>query len=140
VWNGHDIDGILAMMTDHVIFEASFGGDPWGTRVVGKPTLRTLLQDMMERFPNVRWDEIRHFACSELAGFEWLTTGTPTGATPYKVEACDILTLRKGKTTSKRSYRTGAPTFPGCGSSTSRAEPARSTARPACTAARRRNG
>ena len=35
VWNGHDIDGILAMMTDDVIFEASFGKDPWGSRVTG---------------------------------------------------------------------------------------------------------
>ena len=30
VWNGHDIAGILSMMTDDVIFEASFGKDPWG--------------------------------------------------------------------------------------------------------------
>ena len=30
VWNGHDLDGILAMMTDDVVFEASFGKDPWG--------------------------------------------------------------------------------------------------------------
>ena len=29
VWNGHDVDGILAMMTDDVVFEASFGKDPW---------------------------------------------------------------------------------------------------------------
>jgi hypothetical protein len=25
VWNGHDLEGILAMMTADVIFEASFG-------------------------------------------------------------------------------------------------------------------
>jgi hypothetical protein len=34
VWNGHDIGGILAMVTDDVLFEASFGRDPWGSRVV----------------------------------------------------------------------------------------------------------
>ena len=44
VWNGHDVDGILAMMTDDVVFEASFGKEPWGTRVVGKPAVRELLQ------------------------------------------------------------------------------------------------
>src|SRR5438445_36982 len=32
VWHGHDIEGILAMMTDDVIFEASFGKDPRGCR------------------------------------------------------------------------------------------------------------
>jgi ketosteroid isomerase-like protein len=107
VWNGHDIDGILAMMTDDVIFEASFGPDPWGTRVVGKAALRAFLQDMLERIPDVRWDEIRHSAHPELVVVEWLTSGTPRGGRPYKVEGCDILSVRAGKIAAKRSYRKG---------------------------------
>jgi ketosteroid isomerase-like protein len=63
VWNGHDLDGILAMMTDDVVFEASFGKDPWGARVVGQAAVREFLEDMFRRIPDVRWDEIRHFAC-----------------------------------------------------------------------------
>jgi taurine dehydrogenase small subunit len=105
VWNGHDIDGILEMMTDDVIFEASFGKDPWGTRVIGKPAVRTLLDDMMSRIPDVRWDEIRHFATPQQVTVEWLTSGTPRGGAPYKVEGCDILTIRDGKIAAKRSYR-----------------------------------
>ena len=35
VWNGHDVDGILAMMAEDVVFEASFGKDPWGVRIRG---------------------------------------------------------------------------------------------------------
>ena len=107
VWNGHDVDGILAMMTDDVIFEASFGKDPWGTRVVGKAAVRAFLEDMMTRIPDVRWDEIRHFATSQQVTVEWLTSGTPKGGTPYKVEGCDILTVRDGKIAAKRSYRKG---------------------------------
>jgi ketosteroid isomerase-like protein len=107
VWNGHDVTGILAMMTDDVVFEASFGKDPWGTRVVGKPALREFLQDMFARIPDVRWDETRHFACPELAVVEWLTTGTPRGGTRYEVLGCDILTLRDGRIAAKRSYRKG---------------------------------
>jgi steroid delta-isomerase-like uncharacterized protein len=107
VWNAHDVDGILAMMTDDVIFEASFGKDPWGSRVVGKPALRAFLEQMFERIPDVRWDEIRHFAHPELVTVEWLTSGTPRGGAPYKVEGCDILTIRDGKIAAKRSYRKG---------------------------------
>ena len=107
VWNGHDIDGILAMMTDDVIFEASFGKDPWGSRVVGKPALRAFLEQMIERIPDVRWDEIRHFAHPDLVTVEWLTSGTPRGGAPYKVEGCDILTIRGGRIAAKRSYRKG---------------------------------
>jgi ketosteroid isomerase-like protein len=107
VWNGHDLDGILAMMTDDVVFEASFGKDPWGARVVGRTAVREFLADMFRRIPDVRWDEIRHFACPELAVVEWLTTGTPWGGTRYEVHGCDVLALRGGKIAAKRSYRKG---------------------------------
>jgi ketosteroid isomerase-like protein len=107
VWNGHDLDGILAMMTDDVVFEASFGKDPWGARVVGRTAVREFLEDMFRRIPDVRWDEIRHFACPELAVVEWLTTGTPRGGTRYEVQGCDVLALRGGKIAAKRSYRKG---------------------------------
>ena len=107
VWNGHDVDGILAMMTEDVVFEASFGKEPWGARVTGKPALREFLRDMFERVPDIRWDEIQHFACPELATVEWLTTGTPRGGVRYEVQGCDILALRDGKIAAKRSYRKG---------------------------------
>jgi ketosteroid isomerase-like protein len=107
VWNEHAIAGILEMMTDDVVFEASFGNDPWGTRVIGKPALRRFLEAMFDRIPDVRWDEIRHFACPELTVVEWLTTGAPRGGAPFKVEGCDVLTLRGGKIAAKRSYRKG---------------------------------
>lgn len=105
VWNGHDLEGILAMMTEDVVFEASFGKDPWGSRVVGQPALREFLTEMFQRIPDVRWDETRHFACPEVVVVEWLTTGTPRGGTRYEVQGCDILTLRDGKIAAKRSYR-----------------------------------
>jgi ketosteroid isomerase-like protein len=107
VWNGHDIDGILAMMTDDVVFEASFGKDPWGTRVTSKPAVGEFLIEMFQRIPDVRWDEIRRFARPECVIVEWLTTGTPKGGTRYEVEGCDILTVRDGMIAAKRSYRKG---------------------------------
>jgi taurine dehydrogenase small subunit len=107
VWNGHDVDGILSMMTDDVIFEASFGKDPWGSRVVGKPAVREFLAEMFERVPDIRWDEIRHFAAPELAVVEWLTAGTPRGSMRFEVQGCDLLSLHNGKIAAKRSYRKG---------------------------------
>jgi ketosteroid isomerase-like protein len=98
VWNGHDLDGILAMMTDDVVFEASFGKDPWGSRVVGKAAVREFL---------IRWDETRHFAAPELAVVEWVTSGTPRGAGRFESHGCDILALRDGRIAAKRSYRKG---------------------------------
>lgn len=105
VWNGHDVEGILAMMTEDVVFEASFGKDPWGTRAVGQAAVREFLGDMFARVPDVRWDEIRHVVGPDHAVVEWLTTGTPRGGTRYEVQGCDILMLRDGKIAAKRSYR-----------------------------------
>jgi ketosteroid isomerase-like protein len=107
VWNGHDVDGILGMMTDDVVFEASFGKDPWGTRVVGKAAVRELLHGMFTRIPDVRWDEIRHFAHPDLAVVEWITSGTLHGGTRYEVYGCDVLALRDGRIAAKRSFRKG---------------------------------
>jgi ketosteroid isomerase-like protein len=104
VWNGHDLDGILGMMTDDVVFEASFGKDPWGTRVVGKPAVREFLQGMFARIPDVRWDEIRHFACPELAVVEWLTSGSPRGGARSRWRAAT--SSRSGTARSPRSART----------------------------------
>jgi SnoaL-like protein len=67
--------------------------------------VRAFLSDMFERIPDVRWDEIRHFACPELAVVEWLTTGTPHGGSRYEVQGCDVLALRDGQIAAKRSYR-----------------------------------
>jgi ketosteroid isomerase-like protein len=107
VWNGHDLDGIMAMMTDDVVFEASFGKDPWGTRAVGRVAVREQIAEIIQRIPDVRWDEIRHFACPELAVVEWVTTGTPRGGTRFEVYGCDVLALRDGKIAAKRSFRKG---------------------------------
>lgn len=105
VWNGHDLEGILDMMTDDVVFEASFGKEPWGTRIVGKAAVREFLTDMFRRIPDVRWDEITHFAHPDCTVVEWLTTGTPRGGTRYEVQGCDVLALREGRIAAKRSYR-----------------------------------
>jgi ketosteroid isomerase-like protein len=105
VWNGHDLDGTMAMMTDDVVFEASFGKDPWGTRAVGRAAVREQIAEILQRIPDVRWDEIRHFACPELAVVEWITTGTPRGGTRFEVFGCDVLALRDGKIAAKRSFR-----------------------------------
>ena len=107
VWNGHDVKGILEMMTDDVVFEASFGKEPWGSRVTGKPAVREFLGDMFERIPDIRWDELRRFACPTHAVVEWVTTGTPRGGTRYEVHGCDVLTLVEGRISAKRSYRKG---------------------------------
>ena len=107
VWNEHDLDGITDMFTDDVVFEASFGEQPWGTRAVGKAAARELIASMIERVPDIRWDEIRHFVSPEHATVESVTTGSPRDGAGFEVHLVDVLTLRDGKIAAKRSYRKG---------------------------------
>jgi ketosteroid isomerase-like protein len=107
VWNAHDLDGIIDMFTDDVVFEASFGKAPWGTRAVGKAAARELIANMLGRVPDIRWDEIRHFVCPDHATVESVTTGSPRDGERFEVHLVDVLTLRDGKIAAKRSYRKG---------------------------------
>ncbi len=105
VWDEHDIDGIAEMFTDDVIFEASFGSQPYGERAAGKEAARNLAAAVFERVPDLRFKELRHVVSTELAVVESVTTGTPVGGMPYKTHLVDVLTIRDGKIAAKRSYR-----------------------------------
>lgn len=105
VWDAHDLDGIAGMFTEDVVFEASFGTQPYGERAVGRAAARDLAAAVFERIPDLRFREIRHFVSPEFAVVESVTTGTPVGGAPYEVHLVDLLTLRDGKIAAKRSYR-----------------------------------
>jgi len=102
----HDIDGILAMMTDDVVFEASFGKDPWARAC--RPCERaTVPEGHVRAHPGRPVGRDAHVVHPDVVVVEWLTTGTPKGGAPYEVEGCDILSLRDGEIAAKRSYRKG---------------------------------
>ncbi len=105
VWDAHDVDGIVEMFTDDVIFEASFGAEPCGERAVGKDAARRLAASIFERVPDLHFEEMRHFVTPEFAVVESVTTGTPVGGEPYETHLVDVLTIRDGKIAAKRSYR-----------------------------------
>jgi ketosteroid isomerase-like protein len=105
VWQAHDVDGIVEMFTDDVIFEASFGAEPCGERAVGKAAARKLAAAVFERVPDLHFEELRHFVSPGYAVVESVTTGTPAGGAPYEIHLADLLTLRDGKIAAKRSYR-----------------------------------
>ncbi len=105
VWDAHDIDGIMEMFTEDVVFEASFGTQPYGERAVGREAAGQLAAAIFERVPDLRFKEIRHFISPEFAVVESVTTGTPQGGTSYETHLVDLLTIRDGKIAAKRSYR-----------------------------------
>jgi ketosteroid isomerase-like protein len=104
-WNDHDVNAVMALMTDDCIFEASFGNQVWGTRYEGSEEIETGVKTIFNTIPNIHWEKIRHFICEDHVVVEWLTTGTRSDGTEFEVQGCDILTIRNGKISAKRAYR-----------------------------------
>jgi steroid delta-isomerase-like uncharacterized protein len=78
-WNGHDLEGVLALVTDDFVYE-----DPsmLGDHIVGKAQFRAFLQAIWRAFPDLTFD-IPTTPYVALVGsglaVPWRTTGTFTG-------------------------------------------------------------
>ena len=104
-WNRHDLDALMAMMTDDCLFQASAGPDVDGKRSEGKPAVRAAYAAVFEAFPDARWANARHLVAGLRGVSEWTFTGTQKDGRQVEVTGCDLLTFRDGKIAIKNSYR-----------------------------------
>lgn len=103
-WNRHDVDGILAMMTDDCVFQPGMGPEAHGNRFSGRTDVRRGIEKFLAAFPDARWNDPKHFIAGERGVTEWLFTATgPDG--PIETYGCDVFTFRNGKIAVKDSYR-----------------------------------
>jgi steroid delta-isomerase-like uncharacterized protein len=110
-WNRHDLDAIMAMMTDDCVFEASAGDAVTGERFVGQDAVRASFAAVFAQFPDAHWGGARHFAAGERGVSEWTFTGTFRDGRRVEVNGCDLFTFRDGKIALKNSYRKNRPPF-----------------------------
>ena len=59
-WNRHDIDAIMALMTEDCVFEASAGPDVCGARYVGNQDVRAAFIEVWATFPDAQWRDAHH--------------------------------------------------------------------------------
>ena len=104
-FNRHDVEAILAAMTEDCVFEASAGPDVCGRRYQGKKEVGKAFAEVFETFPDARWLGARHFFVGDRGLSEWTFSGTRADATRVEVTGCDIFTFRDGKIAVKNSYR-----------------------------------
>ena len=96
-WNRHDVDAILALMTEECVFESSAGPEVCGTRSVGREAVRAAFEEVWATFPDAHWGGARHFVHGDRGVSEWTFTGTRVDGTRVEVHGCDLFTLRDGK-------------------------------------------
>ena len=108
-WNRHDLDALMAFMTEDCVFESSAGPDVCGTRCVGHDAVRASYAEVWSTFPDAHWGGARHFVHGDRGVSEWTFTGTRSDGGRVEVHGCDLFTFRDGKIALKNSYRKNRP-------------------------------
>lgn len=103
-WNDHDIEAIMALVSDDCVYESSVGPDPWGRRYEGKDQVRQAFASVWASVPDASWSDAHHWISANRAVSEWLFTGTRNDGTRIEVRGCDLYILRDGKIALKSTF------------------------------------
>lgn len=104
-FNRHDLDALMAHMTEDCIFDASAGSEQQGRRYVGREAVRGGFAEVFTSFPDSQWEEGRHLVTGDRGVSEWVFRGTRLDGTRVEVNGCDLFTFRDGKIAVKDSFR-----------------------------------
>lgn len=101
-FNRHDVDAIMALMTDDCRFENTSPA-PAGTPYVGQTAVRAFWDDFFAAAPNAHceWEEM--FVCNDRAVVRWTYCWSAEGF----VRGVDVMRVRDGKVSEKLSYVKG---------------------------------
>ena len=104
-FNRHDLDALMAHMTEDCIFNASAGSEQQGRRYVGRDAVRGGFADVFAKFPDSQWEEGQHWVSGDRGVSEWVFRGTRLDGTRVEVNGCDLFTFQGGKIAVKDSFR-----------------------------------
>jgi ketosteroid isomerase-like protein len=104
-FNRHDLDALMAHMTDDCVFLSSAGPEPEGRRYSGRDGVRGGFAEVFATFPDGQWEEGRHLVAGDRGLSEWVFRGTKVDGTRVVVNGIDVFTFRDGKIAVKDSFR-----------------------------------
>lgn len=108
-FNRHDLDAIMAMMTEDCIFLATAGEGVEGTRFEGQEAVRAAFAQVFATMPDAQWNDARHFAAGDRACTEWRFTCTLADGRRVEKFGCDLFHLRDGRIHIKNTLRKQMP-------------------------------
>jgi ketosteroid isomerase-like protein len=103
-WNSHDVSTLMSFMTDDCVFETAAGPEACGTRHAGRERVREAFARVFATFPDVTFDDVRHFVAGDRGLSEWIFRGTSADGKKVEVNGCDVFTFRNDKIALKSSY------------------------------------
>ena len=104
-WNAHDIESLLAIMTDDCIYDAAAGKNSSGDRFVGHEALRKAFALIWQNFPDAQWADAVHSACGDHGFSTWTFRGTRVDGQVVEARGLDLLRFREGRICHKDTFR-----------------------------------
>lgn len=104
-FNRHDVDAIMALMTDDCIFDNT-GPAPDGRRLAGQSAVRAFWNAMFTRSPQARFESEEVIAMGDRCVVRWVYHWVIEGK-PGHVRGVDIFRVRSGKVSEKLCYVKG---------------------------------
>jgi ketosteroid isomerase-like protein len=101
-----DVDAIMALMTDDVVFEAT-GPAPDGVRHEGAAAVRAVWEELFGATRDAAFAEEESFVAGDRGVLRWRFDWTEDDGTPGHVRGVDILRFSDGKVAEKLSYVKG---------------------------------
>ncbi len=111
-FNRHDGAGVMACMTDDVIFDAAAGPEICGRRLSGSGEVRAAFEAVWTTMPDVSWQCTSHEVFGDRGLSEWIFRATGKDRQRIEAEGCDLFVFRGDKICSKRAFRKDRPLLP----------------------------
>lgn len=105
-FNRHDVEAIMAMMTDDCLFENTFPA-PDGERFQGQTAVCRFWQDFFDASPRSNFEIEEIFFCEERAVQRWVYRWLDADGVDGHVRGVDLFRFRDGKIAEKISYVKG---------------------------------
>jgi steroid delta-isomerase-like uncharacterized protein len=105
-FNRHDVDAVMAAMTDDCVFEST-APPPDGERHVGQAAVRAFWERFFGASPNARFETEDMFAAGDRCTVRWLYRWVDAEGKEGHVRGVDVFRLRDGKVAEKLAYVKG---------------------------------
>jgi ketosteroid isomerase-like protein len=102
-FNRHDVDGVMALMTDTCVFENTFPA-PDGERYEGQAAVRAFWERFFASTPQALFETEEDFAVGDRAVVRWIFRWDGRGG---HVRGVDVMKVRGGKVAEKLAYVKG---------------------------------
>jgi steroid delta-isomerase-like uncharacterized protein len=105
-FNRHDVDDVMALMTDDVIFENT-SPFPDGERYEGQAAVRAFWQQMFDSTPDAHFEAEDIYGAGDRCTVRWRYSFTSSNGVPGHVRGVDVFRVRDGKVAEKLCYVKG---------------------------------